>query len=99
MMKKSAVFISSITFCPSVLVIFKPTDLPISQHIFTRATYNLALFFIGKDLYKVICELVPKLKTRQGGGSGGSEHGGGGGSGSSGGGGSAGTKKKKKGRK
>lgn len=54
--------------------------------------------FSGKELYSIICELIPKLKTRQGGKSASAEQGTG--SGTSGGGGaSAGGSKKKKGRR
>ena len=60
---------------------------------------ELACVFAGKDLLNVLCELIPKLKTRQGGGSrgggGGGDSGGGGGSGTSGGGAQASSKKKK----
>ncbi len=60
------------------------------------------IYHLGKELYNVLCELIPKLKTRQSGASraGGSEPQGssaGSGGGSSGAGG--GTSKKKKGRR
>lgn len=58
---------------------------------------TVPLTLIGKDLYSNICELIPKLKTRQGGGKGGGGSGGGSDTSGSGGvsGGGGGTKKKK----